>query len=147
MRSRAHTGGALPSVTFYIATPCPPLRTRAPSILTLSFASRSARPSMSAFTVSAWPLLEAVRSGVRPSCRRDAEEERNMALHSAAAVLHYVVAFFNMTLHGRLRRGYIRGPSARRRGAASSRAAEAERESSIISYDTPHPRMGPVPWQ
>ena len=146
VRSRAHTGGALPSLSVCIATPCPPLRTRAPSILTLSFASRSARPSMSALTMSTRPLYEAFQSGVRPSCRRDAEEERNTASHSAAAVLHYVVALFYMIMHGRLRRSYIRGPSSRRRGAASSRAAEAEwreREQQHIARYA-NPRMGPV---
>jgi hypothetical protein len=69
------TGGALPSISLCIATPCRPLRTRAPFILTLFFASRSARPSMSALTMSTWPWLEAAQSGVHPSCRRDAQEE------------------------------------------------------------------------
>jgi hypothetical protein len=149
MRSRAHTGGALPSVSVCIATPCPTLRMRAPSILTLHFASRSARPSMSALTMSAWPSYEAVQSGVHPSCRRDAEEERNTASHSAAAVLHYVALFFNTIMHGRLRRSFIRGPSPRRRGAASSRAAEAEwrvREQHHIARHS-NARMGPVPRQ
>jgi hypothetical protein len=49
----------MPSVSVCIDTPCPPLRMRAPSILTLLFASRSARRSMSALTVSTWPFLEA----------------------------------------------------------------------------------------
>jgi hypothetical protein len=120
MHSRAHAQVEIK------AEHCPPLRMRAPSILTLSFASRSARPSMSALTISTWPFLEAAMSGIHPFCRRDAEEERNTASHSAAAVLHCVVALFNTIMHGRLRRSFIRGPSARRRGAASSRAAETE---------------------
>jgi hypothetical protein len=44
-------------------------------------------------------------------------------------------------LRGRLRRSYIRGPSARRRGAASSRAAEAEcrvREQGHIARHSQH---------
>jgi hypothetical protein len=132
-----------------ISSPCPPLRTRAPSILTLHFASRSARPSMSALTMSTWPYTEAVQSGVHPSCRRYAEEERNTAKHSVAAVLHCVVALSNMIMHGRLRRSYIRGPSSRRRGAASSRAAEAEcrvREQHHIARHS-NTRMGLVPRQ
>jgi hypothetical protein len=141
MHSRAHTQVEVK------AEHCPPLRMRAPSILTLHFAS--ARPSMSALTVSAWPLIEEAMSGVHPACRRGAEEERNTAKHSAAAVLHYVVALSNMIMHGRLRRICIRGPSPRRRGAASFSTAEAEwrvREQQHIARHY-NASIGPVPWK